>query len=357
MNILGTMSLKKFFNLFALLIIALLSSINAIAQDIQFSQFYNALLYQNPAFAGSAHAPRVTLHQRLQWPAQDSRYNTSYISADHFFHNVNSGVGLIVIRDAQGAKNISSTEIGAQYAYEMPISRQLSVRAGLQLSYVSRGVDYAKLTFPQQFNDNSGYDPGSTNPYDSKSSMKGYADASAGGLLYSKTIWLGLSAHHLNTPNQSFLNTGPSPLPIKVAMTGGYKIPLVHKKYMAYMEEEVEISLTPTFHYKSQGRSDQLDLGAYIRYDQIMFGLWYRGLPVKHYKRSNGTRLQNTESIVAMIGWKYRAISVAYSYDFVTSRLAPYRTGGAHELNITLTHHKHKKKHKQLKRLPCPSFH
>jgi type IX secretion system PorP/SprF family membrane protein len=358
MNCIKTTFLSLFLKRLSLISVASLLSFNAIGQDIQFSQFYNVLLYQNPAFAGSAHAPRATLHQRLQWPAQDSKYTTSFLSVDHFFHRVNSGGGLLVTRDVQGSKNISSTDVGAQYAYELPLTRQLSFRAGLQLSYVFRNVDYAQLTFPQQYTDVQGLDPSATNPYASGySKMKGYADVSSGGLLYSKTFWVGLATHHLNTPNQSQLSSDPTKLPMKVTLTGGYKIPLVHKKYMAYLEDEKEVSLTPTFNYKSQGKSDQLDLGAYIRYDQILFGFWYRGIPVKHYKRPDGSNLQNTESVVAMVGWKFGAIAITYSYDFVTSRLAPYRTGGAHELNLTLTQHKHKKKHKQLKRLPCPSFH
>jgi type IX secretion system PorP/SprF family membrane protein len=358
MKVLKKMGSNTLLKCLLLLTVTFFASLTTFAQDIQFSQFYNVLLYQNPAFAGSAHAPRAILHQRLQWPAQDAKYTSSFVSVDHFFHNVNSGVGLLFIKDAQGQKNISSTEIGIQYAYEMPLSRTFSLRAGLQYNYVFRTVDYAKLYFPQQYDDINGYDPNSTNPYASGPvNMKRYSDVSAGGLLYSKTVWVGLSAHHLNMPNQNIISSDPSKLPLKLALTGGYKIPLVHKKYMAYMDEEKEISLTPTFHYKTQGKSDQLDLGAYIRYDQILFGLWYRGIPVKHYRRPNGTILQNTESVVTMVGWKYGAIAITYSYDFVTSRLQPYRTGGAHELNLTLTHHKHKKKHKQLKRLPCPSFH
>ena len=42
------------------ILVALLTSVGlgvAHAQDIQFSQFYAVPTYQNPAFAGSAHAP------------------------------------------------------------------------------------------------------------------------------------------------------------------------------------------------------------------------------------------------------------------------------------------------------------
>jgi type IX secretion system PorP/SprF family membrane protein len=352
MNILRTVILTK--SIF-LLILLLLGASQTKAQDIQYSQFYNVPMYQNPAFAGSSHAVRISGHQRLQWPSLDAKYITSQFAVDHFFSNYNSGLGLMVQKDMQGAKNISSTEVHALYSYELPVSRELSARAGLDLGFVSRFTNY-NVTVPQQFN-NNGQIPGAINPYSDYPSKKGYIDAGAGGLLYSKQWWVGLSAHHLNIPNQSPIASAPSRLPVKAALTGGYKIPLIHKKYMAYMEEETEISLTPTFHYKTQGKSDQLDLGAYVRYSEILFGIWYRGIPVKHYKTPGGKRLQNNESFVAMVGWKYQSISLTYSYDIVISRLGRYNPGGSHELNFTWVHHRHKKRHKPMKRLPCPSFH
>jgi type IX secretion system PorP/SprF family membrane protein len=334
----------------------------AVAQDIQYSQFYNVPMYQNPAFAGSAHAPRVVMHQRLQWPTfvsnvnnTSAKYTTSLVSVDHFFANYNSGVGLMVQQDYQGKQNISSTEVHGLYSYELPVSREVSVRAGLDVGYVSRYTNYS-LTVPQQYDPNNpSQNTTVANPYSGFTNRKGYVDVSSGALVYTKQWWMGLAASHLDVPN--VVPIGTSRLPMKFALTGGYKIPLIHKKYMAYLEDETEISLTPTFQYKSQGKSDQLDLGAYVRYSQIMFGAWYRGIPVKHYKTPQGKRLQNNESIVAMIGMRYQSISVTYSYDIVVSRLGRYSPGGAHEFNITWVHHRHKKKHKQLKRLPCPSFH
>jgi type IX secretion system PorP/SprF family membrane protein len=338
-----------------LLALLLLGIEKAEAQDIQYSQFYNVPMYQNPAFAGSSHAVRISGHQRLQWPYLDAKYTTSQIAVDHFIANYNSGIGLMIQKDFQGAKNVSSTEAHGLYSYELPVSREVSVRAGLDLGYVSRYTSY-QVTIPRQFN-NNGQLPNVANPYDQYPSKKGFIDVGSGILVYSKQWWGGLSAHHLNLPNQSPIKSSPDRLPAKFALTGGYKIPLIHKKYMAYMEEETEISLTPTFHYKSQGKSDQLDLGAYVRYSEILFGMWYRGIPVKHYRTAEGDRIQNNESIVAMVGFKYQSFSITYSYDIVVSRLGTYNPGGSHELNITWVHHHHKKKHKQMKRLPCPSFH
>ena len=34
-------------------------------------------------------------------------------------------------------------------------------------------------------------------------------------------------------------------------------------------------------HYKIQGENDQIELGANMIDDQLMIGLWYRGIPFK----------------------------------------------------------------------------
>src|ERR1700744_707978 len=83
-------------------------TINSYGQDIQFSQFYSNVLYINPAFAGSAHATRAILHNRLQWTGLNAKYITSSATVDHYFEKINSGVGLLVLRDVEGSNTLSS---------------------------------------------------------------------------------------------------------------------------------------------------------------------------------------------------------------------------------------------------------
>ncbi len=326
----------------------------SVAQDVQFSQFYAAPTYQNPAFAGSAHATRAIFQNRLQWPGIGgansfgglSTYSTSLFTADTYFDKYRSGVGIVAMRDWQGGSTLASTQIGLQYAYELPISNTFSFRPGLQLDYVNRSVDYSKLRFPQDFNDQTGY-TGNTVPAGVPN--KQYADISSGMMFYSEQLWVGLSAHHMNRPNQSFQGN-TSLVPIEWGLTAGYKIHLGKRNYLAYLERAKEISITPTIYYKKQGQSDQVDAGIYLIYDQLMAGLWYRGLPLKKYDD-----IQNNESLIILLGWKFNAFSIGYSYDFTVSRLQTVRTGGSHELNITYVHQK-SHKYKPMKRLPCPSF-
>lgn len=333
-----------------LLILTFLSIINmAESQDVQFSQFYAAQTHLNPAYAGSTHHNRAMFHQRLQWPRLNAKYTTSILSYDFFVPKYQSSYGIMFIHDMQGANDISSTELHAQYAYELPITKKWNVRGGLQLGLVTRTLNYADLTFPQQY-DGFGFTglPHDYNKFGKE--RKIYADIGSGVVAYTEDFWLSVSGHHLNFPNQSILGD-VARLPVKVSFGTGYKIHLKERHKMAYLAQDDEFSLTPVIHYKFQGKSDQTDVGAYLIYNQVLFAVWYRGIPVKMYENT----IQNNESFIFMTGWRYNNISITYSYDFILSTLRASRTGGAHEINITYTHNKSHHK-KPRKRLPCPTF-
>lgn len=331
-------------------VLCLISTICSVwGQDVQFSQYYAAPTHLNPAFAGGAHHHRAMFHQRLQWPRLNAKYITSMLSYDFFDARYQSGYGIMLLQDYQGSNNISSTELHAQYAYELPLSKVWSVRAGLQAGLVTRTLNYADLTFPQQYDD-FGF-TGMPHDYNEFGKQrKIYPDIASGIVAYTDDFWFSFAGHHLNLPNQSFIGEVER-LPIKFSFGAGYKIHLTERHKMAYLSQDDEFSVTPVIHYKFQGKSDQTDFGAYLIYNQILVGGWYRGMPIKRFQKT----LQNNESFILMSGWRYNNFTFSYSYDFILSTLRPSRTGGAHEINITYVHNK--KHHKKpRKRLPCPTF-
>lgn len=328
----------------------LLQSSFVVGQDIQFSQFYSVPLYQNPAFAGSAFMHRVTLHQRFQWMSLDARYQTSYVAWDNHFEKLRGGIGVSASHDIQGGNKLVSDNVAVQYATEIPLSGNWALRAGAQFELGFRSINYASFQYAQDFTDD-GYQGNSYNQYGTERFY--YPDISTGLLLYASHLWIGVSSHHMNEPSQTFYNNTNNKLPMKLAFTGGYKYILKTQPRgkLSFTDEVAEYSLTPTFHYKMQGKSDQLDLGFYSQLDMLLVGLWYRGIPiVKNYNN-----ILNNESMVGLLGIKYRNIAFAYSYDFTVSRLYRARTGGSHELNLTFYFEKQNKK-KPMKRLPCPDF-
>lgn len=330
-------------------IVITVSAVKSMAQDYQFSQFYANILYLNPAFAGSAHKNRVILHQRLQWPALDAKYTTSVVSFDHYFANTRSGIGFVFSKDVQGGNNISSNDIQFQYSYELHISQKYSFRAGLQAGYVSRYINYSVLTFPDQYNTTGFTSNNTSEPYGGQ--KKNYLDLSSGGVFYSEKFWVSLSYSHMNTPDQSFYGNN-SPLPSKYSLSGGYRFLISRNSYANSLAEKGKSYLIPTAQYKSQGKSDQLDLGIYALLNNTLLGAWYRGIPIKNYSN----KIINNESIVLLIGYKFKQVSLGYSYDFTVSKLTTAKTGGAHEFNLTFLFGNPKSRSKPMRKIPCPDF-
>jgi type IX secretion system PorP/SprF family membrane protein len=319
------------------------------AQDPQFTQFYAAPLYQNPAFAGSAHRGRAILNYRNQWPTLPQAFVTTAASVDNYFKDYNSGAGVTVMADRSGSGRLMRLQIGGQYAYEMPLTRVWAVRAGFEFAYRQSSLDFSKLVFSDQLG-SGGQNPSSQEPLASSSARSGAFDVSTGGLIYSKRYWFGISGLHLNTPNQSVAQ-GTDRLPIRYNITGGTNFPLGSKGLSRrYNSKEAPTSVTAAFLYKRQGDFQQADIGAYLNVEPIVFGVWYRGIP--GIKNANNTL--NQDAVAFLVGLKMPYYSVGYSYDLTVSSLGA-NTGGAHELSFSYEFDtgRYKRKHTAI---PCPKF-
>lgn len=326
------------------------------AQDPQFSQFYAAPLYLNPAFAGATQQSRVGLNYRNQWPAIEANFVTFSAYFDTFIESKNSGVGLLLMRD--DVAGLSSTSVGVQYAYQLYITEWLTFRPGFQAAWFNRNINFSDLTFGDQFNPNTGEIINPTGEGFSNTS-KSFLDLSAGGVIYTKNIWLGVTMNHLNTPNQAFQEDAEvKELPRKLSIHGGMKF-MFNPGTMGsgLFARPQERSLTPTFQYKKQGEFSQLDLGLYLTLEPIIVGAWYRGLP------SAGIEgFSNNESIVLLVGFTKKGgkgdfFNVGYSYDFTISQLGS-ASGGAHELSISYSwsNKDPRKPPKHVMQIPCPDF-
>ena len=66
----------------------------ASAQDIQFSQYYQAPLFLNPGFTGITPQQRVVFNHRTQWPNLPQAFTTYAASYDIFVEELRSGFGM-----------------------------------------------------------------------------------------------------------------------------------------------------------------------------------------------------------------------------------------------------------------------
>jgi type IX secretion system PorP/SprF family membrane protein len=344
--------------IFGLLFLMLLCGSETVsAQDPQFSQFYAAPLYLNPAFAGSTGQARAGINYRNQWPAIDANFTTMSAYFDYFIEDKKSGIGLLLVRDTEGLANLRSLSIAAQYSYELQLTDYLGFRPGAQVALYNRDVNFGKLTFGDQFDPATGDFISSTTAETFQTNFsKTFVDLSFGGVLFTRVAWLGAAANHLNKPNQSIIDE-QSQLPIKLSVHGGFKFfmkPGVIEN--GIYSREAERSIAPAIQYRHQGKFDQLDLGLYFTFEPIVLGTWYRGVP---FKQVDG--FVNNESLVLLLGFTKLgakdAINVGYSFDYTISRLG-MGSGGAHEFSLVYTWPMRNPRKPPADKLviPCPDF-
>ena len=296
------------------------------AQDPEFTQFYANPLYLNPAFAGTARCPRVCFNYRNQWPGISGTFVTYSASYDQHIDEIGGGIGLIMTNDRAGQATINTTNISGIYSYQLNVTREFSIKMGLQATFMQKSVDWTKLNFGDMIDPRRGFIyntnevPGVTN--------KTNVDFSAGVLGYSRKYFFGFAVHHITEPDEGFLGT--SKLPMKYTGHAGAVIPLGGK----YSES----SISPNILFQKQQDFQQLNLGIYITKGPIVGGVWYR----------------NADSFILLVGFQQDLFKFGYSYDVTISKLTN-ATAGSHELSFQMQF-QCKPKKKKFRTISCPSF-
>ena len=332
------------------------------AQDPQFSQFYAAPMYHNPAFTGAAQKGRLVANYRNQWPVPGS-FVTSSFSADSYLKKYNSGFGLIATFDQQGSAGLYTLYSSFNYAYEISLSNNWIARAGLAFGFVNRGINRNKLLLGDQLNLNGTPGPQSDAIGFVNTSPVLKFDVSSGFLIYNKYFWLGGSAMHMSQPNLAIFddprlsaadkNIDSDKLPMRVSIMAGAKIPLVKRMYGSnYGNRDIEKTFTPTIIYKRQGDFQQFDIGGYITIKPIVFGVYYRDIPFNRDVERGGF---NRDALIFLLGFKHDYFSAGYSYDLTVSRLSG-SSGGAHEISISYEFDNPKRRKRKAPPIPCPKF-
>lgn len=301
------------------------------AQDPEFTQFYANPLYLNPAFAGTAHCPRVNLNYRNQWPGISGSFITTSVSYDQHVDALAGGIGLLVWNDRAGEGTLKTTNVSGIYSYQIPITRRFSMKAGIQGTWAQKSVDWSKLTFGDMIDARRGFIY-NTNEIQ-RDEPANYVDFSAGLLGFSDKYFIGFAVHHLTQPDESVIE-GESPLPRKYTFHAGAVIPIESKGEAA--------SLSPNILIQRQQDFMQYNFGMYFTKGPIVGGLWWR--------QAAG----NSDSFIALIGLQAGILKFGYSYDITISKLT-MTTAGSHEISLGLNFDCKPRK-RRFRTISCPSF-
>jgi type IX secretion system PorP/SprF family membrane protein len=308
-------------------------------QDPNFTQFFNAPTYYNPAFTGLNTGLRARFTYRNQWPNLPSSYKSYFFSTDIGDRNLpgSGGLGLIVNSDNQGVGFIRNLSMGINLGVRIPLAEYVISQVGIRASIVQKSVNWDDFVFTDQLNEKYGniYSSAFQKPDNNK---KVFPDFGFGGLIqfsneasrYYGTA--GVSLDHVFEPDEGFLTTGKSPLPRKW---------VAHTDFIITTGEDAGYSggargagdplkLNPGIIYQEQAGFSTLQAGMNLLKYNVYLGAWY--------KADMGTNGSNILALVA--GYRYQftdemSIKFMYSYDLQIAGPAG-GTGGAHEISLIL---------------------
>src|SRR5688572_27123553 len=106
------------------------------AQDPEFSQFYAAPVYTNPAMAGTAFcgrnaAGRMSVNYRNQWPSLPGTFRSFNASYDQHHEKIGGGIGLMATYDRAGAGLLTTSTVSGVYSYLFRLNHSFFLRGGL----------------------------------------------------------------------------------------------------------------------------------------------------------------------------------------------------------------------------------
>lgn len=299
------------------------------AQDLHFSQYFNAPLLINPANTGFEPDAdwRVGINYRNQWAGILSNpYKTMSAWGDaqlfnNRFENGWVGAGLTLLKDVAGSGSLSSSKVYGSVAYHQMLGYKSLLSGGFGVGAVNKRIDITKLTFNDQWNGKF-FDVTIPSGEVFNTTSVWYFDLNAGlnyAIFPSDNAYLnaGISVNHINRPSESFFNKGTTdsrvPVRFNFFANGSFKLNdrwiINPNAYFSMMSKATEIVGGLNAHYNLSGDGST----------QLIGGLYYRA----------------KDAIIPMIGVVLSGISTTISYDATSSTLGTYnQTLGAYEISL-----------------------
>jgi type IX secretion system PorP/SprF family membrane protein len=306
----------------------------AIGQQLgQFSQYLNNQFILNPAAAGEHNYFDIDLSFRQQWvgfdngpqnyylsghtklgktaeapfvnsslrPSHESSAITEVSGGDGKTRKIQHGVGGTVAADNYGA--FRKLNFSGSYALIIPVAKKAFWSFGANVGLTNLGFDQNSISLANS----------SDNVYDqfaSGSQRRNLLDLNLGTYFYSDKFYIGYSTNQLL---QNKIYFGGTPLDGKLNvhhfLSAGYNIEMSDKW-----------TVTPSFLVKYMNPAPvSFDLSTKVTFDKKYFA---------------GVSYRQGDAIIAMVGANINdLIKIGYSYDYTTSEIGNYSTGG-HEVML-----------------------
>jgi len=324
--------LKTLLSLFVPILVLLICPAAARAQDIHFSQFYEAPLLRNPALAGVFTGDyRIQTTFRDQWNSFTNAYRTGSLSGEYKWAvgqtNDYLTTGMEILYDKAGTAALTTTEVMPALNYHKSLSNNKATYLALAFmgGLVEKTIDLSKVTTNSQYN-GTAYDPALPNGETILTPNVHYLDGALGisfnttfGEDNKNTMYAGASYYHLNRPKNSFYENPTVELDPKVVFSAGVK---------AIFNDYTSFSIQAD--HSQQGPASETIGGVMVSYrlgddpdnPDYIFNL--------------GSYIRWGDAIIPVVKLESNAFTVGLSYDINISTLATASENrGGFELSLS----------------------
>jgi type IX secretion system PorP/SprF family membrane protein len=301
------------------------------AQDMHFSQFFEAPLLRNPSLAGIFTGDvRVQMVYRNQWNSFTNAYKSGSVNAE-YKAPVGKGndfltIGMQILYDKAGTVGLTTTHVLPALNYHKSLNgnKTTYLSFGFMGGLVEKTIDRSKVTTNSQF-DGVAYNPALADGETFSTPTYNYFDGSFGASFNSafgpndlNTYYVGVAYHHFNRPRNSFYRNSTEALNPKYVISGGLKFNVDDYTFFTLQAD-----------YSTQGAFNETIAGALYSYKI--------GDPdAPQYIIHAGAFLRWKDALIPVIKIDYNPFSVALSYDVNVSQLKTVSQGrGGVELSIS----------------------
>jgi type IX secretion system PorP/SprF family membrane protein len=298
------------------------------AQDAQFNNVNQSLVYLNPSYAGSEKCVRNQSNYRNQWPNLSRSMVTYNSCVDGYIKPIKGGIALSVLSDDIAQGTIRRIGAALSYAQYIHLSDQLTIIPSVQGSYNQNTLDKSRLNFGDVIDARYGILwPGSpmTNPWstDIPGSRLTYYDVAAGLIVKHNEYWqVGASFANLMQPN--------------IAHLGTYHLPVrtnVHALYKVFVNtvNAADVSVIATFQNNYyDARFNFINK----RSRGLTYGLGYG---INNNFRVIDPKTPDTHhTLRGFLGYSGRVFGIQYSYNRYLEFKYPGNSAGSHELSLEI---------------------
>lgn len=299
------------------------------AQGIHFSQAYSAHLTLNPANTGRHNGDwRAVGIFRQQGHHMGNDYQTAYFSFEnpYYVKEEKLDVGLYYSRDNSAGHTFPVDRINLSAGHGIRLNHMSYLHAGVQLAWVHKQINMNGLSFPDQYNrETGGFDPTQATAEQLENNRTAFPDAGF-GLVYARSLPTGIfsagySVQQINRPKESFFGVEQH-LPMKHIWHGKGDIGLNSKVF-----------LVPAIIYTHTGNSQMTLAGLNLGYNLDQWLNQYNSMIAGVHVR-NAT-LQKSQSLIFSAGanWQYWTFMLAFDTDISRARSNSI-TGSGLELSV-----------------------